>query len=217
VTSLSLPLRPDRQGVDPAAFCVTRGPRRAKQETSGGEMRPSVIGNATLEVTMGVGSRGLALAAVLWSGAATAGEQYVDASGYAASGFDVTAYFGENPGPTPGRATITAEWNGAVWAFASEENRARFLADPEAFAPAYDGHCAYGVAKGGKFPGDPNHWRVVDGVLYLNLQRSVQATWLKDVPRYIDAAEANWPELDLEPASDRPAPELAAGLAPAPG
>lgn len=166
---------------------------------------------------MRIGWRGLALATALWGGAAAAGEQYVDASGYAVSGYDVTAYFGENPAPTPGRASITAEWNGALWAFASEANRDRFLADPAAYAPAYDGHCAFGVAKGGKVPGDPTLWRVVDGVLYLNLQRSVQAMWLEDVPGHIEAAEANWPALDPEPASDRPVPELAAGGAPVSG
>ncbi len=138
-------------------------------------------------------------AAALWAGAAAAGEQYVDASGYAVSGFDVVAYFDKDqsilgapqPGPTPGKASITAEWNGAVWAFASEGNRARFLADPEAFAPQYDGHCAFGVAKGGKVPGDPQRRRIVDGKLYLNLQASVQEMWLADIPGNLEASEAN--------------------------
>lgn len=163
-----------------------------------------------------------AAAAVLWVGAAAAGEQYVDSSGYAVSGYDAVAYFDKElsedgdaqPAPTPGKASITAEWNGATWAFASEENRARFLAEPEAYAPQFDGHCAFGVAKGGKVPGDPQRWRIVDGKLYLNLQRSVQEMWLEDVPGHIAAAEANWPGIEDEPASDRDPPELTAGAAP---
>ena len=64
---------------------------------------------------------------------ALAGPQYVDGSGYAVSGYVVVAYFNEaQPAPTPGRSAITAEWNGATWAFATEENRDRFLADPAA-------------------------------------------------------------------------------------
>ena len=153
---------------------------------------------------------------------ALAGEQYVDGSGFAVSGFDVVAYFDEaqapvgqaQPAPAPGRTDITAEWNGATWAFATEENRDRFLADPEAYAPAYDGHCAFGVAKGGKVPGDPQLWRIVDGRLYLNLQPSVQEMWLEDIPGNNAAAEANWPGIEADPASDRPVPELAAGTAP---
>ena len=151
----------------------------------------------------------------LAGGGALAGPQYVDASGHAVSGFDVVSYF-EDGLPAPGRADIPAEWNGATWAFASAENRDRFLADPEAYAPAYDGHCAFGVAKGGKVPGDPQLWRIVDGTLYLNLQSSVQEMWLEDVPGNIAAAEANWPGIEDDPASDRPAPELAAGVAPIP-
>ncbi len=153
--------------------------------------------------------------AALTSIPALAGPQYVDGSGHAVSGYDVVAYFdGAQPGPKPGRADITAEWNGATWAFATEENRERFLADPAAYAPAYDGHCAFGVAKGGKVPGDPQLWRVVDGRLYLNLQPSVQEMWLEDVPGNIAAAEANWPGIEADAASDRPVPELAAGAAP---
>lgn len=119
--------------------------------------------------------------AALAGGAALAGPQYVDASGHAVSGFDVVSYF-DGGQPAPGRADITAEWNGATWAFASEENRDRFLADPEAFAPAYDGHCAFGVAKGGKVPGDPQLWRIVDGTLYLNLQKSFRRCGSRTCP-----------------------------------
>lgn len=145
-----------------------------------------------------------------------AGEQYVDASGFAVSGYDVVAFFDKEqnpvgkrqPAPTPGRADITAEWNGATFAFASEANRDRFLADPAAFAPAFDGHCAFGVAKGGKVPGDPHYWRVVDGTLYLNLQQSVATMWEEDIPGQIDVAEANWSAIEPDPASERPVPEI---------
>lgn len=153
---------------------------------------------------------------------AAAGEQYVDGSGFAVSGFDVVAYFDKDqvpvgqkqPAPTPGRASITAEWNGATFAFATEANRDRFLADPAAFAPRYDGHCAYGVAQGGKVPGDPQFWRIVDGSLFLNLQASVNRLWEADIPGHLEASRANWPALEPLPASTRPVPELPAGLAP---
>jgi YHS domain-containing protein len=151
-----------------------------------------------------------------------AGEQYVDASGFAVSGYDVVAFFdkeqkavGERqPAPTPGRADTTAEWNGATFAFANEANRDRFVADPAAFAPAYDGHCAFGVAKGGKVPGDPQFWRIVDGTLYLNLQQSVATMWEEDIPGNLDLAEANWPGIEPAEASERPVPELDVAAAP---
>lgn len=41
---------------------------------------------------------------------------------------------------------------------------------------------------------DPvNGWKIVDGKLYLNLNRKVQEKWLKDIPGYIRKADQNWP------------------------
>jgi YHS domain-containing protein len=160
---------------------------------------------------------------VLLAGPTLAGPQYVDASGYAVSGYDVVAYFekaqapigGDQPTATPGRADITAEHNGATFAFASEANRARFLANPAKYAPAYDGHCAYGVAKGGKVPGNPHLWRIVDGTLYLNITPNVVGFWEEDIPGNIDRAEGNWPGLEADAASDRAVPKLEISAAPA--
>lgn len=140
---------------------------------------------------------------------AAAGEQYVDETGYAASGYDVVAYrelaqapVGEpRPDPVPGKASITAEHNGATWAFASEENRKRFLADPEKYVPRFDGHCALGVAKGSKVPGNPNLWRIVDGELYLNITPSAAELWQRDIPGNIADAEGNWRSLSSTAAS----------------
>ena len=42
---------------------------------------------------------------------------------------------------------------------------------------------------------DPGAWRIVDGKLYLNLSRDVQANWERDIPGYIAQADANWPKL----------------------
>ncbi|WPZ37280.1 YHS domain-containing (seleno)protein (plasmid) [Thalassobaculum sp. OXR-137] len=157
------------------------------------------------------------LASVLASSAAWAGPQYVDDSGYAVSGYDVVAYFdmntspiGEPPAAVPGSTEFTAEHNGAVFAFSSAANRERFLNEPARYAPQFDGHCAFGVAKGGKVPGDPNLWRIVDGKLYLNLQKSVAEMWLADIPGNVATAETNWPNIEAAPASDRQVPELPA-------
>lgn len=141
--------------------------------------------------------------------AAHAGAQYVDESGFAVSGYDPVAYFeltqapvGQKQQPAvPGKTSITAEYNGATWAFASEANRAKFLADPAKYVPAYDGHCAYGVAQGGKVPGNPNLWRIVDGKLYLNITPAVVGFWESDIPGNLTKAESNWPAKESEAAS----------------
>ena len=112
------------------------------------------------------------------------------------------------PEAVPGRADITAEYNGATFAFASEENRDLFVSNPEFYAPQYDGHCAYGVSKGGKVPGNPNLWRIVDDKLYLNITKNVVGFWEEDIPGNINLAEGNWPGIEGDVASDRTIPNF---------
>ncbi len=162
----------------------------------------------TLKSLLAVSAFALASTSVL------AGEQYIDTTGFAVSGYDVTTYFdltqsavgSDQPAPMPGKSDITAEWNGATWAFASTENRDKFLADPEAFAPQYDGHCAFAVSKGGRAPGNPTLWRIVDDKLYLNVTKNVVTFWEEDIPGNITLAEGNWPTVEPTPASDGPIP-----------
>ncbi|MEV8467697.1 YHS domain-containing (seleno)protein [Fluviibacterium sp. DFM31] len=159
------------------------------------------------------------LLALAFSAAATsalwAGEQFIDETGYAVSGYDVVSYWGldqvavgqSQPSPEKGRTSLTADYNGATFAFASEANRAAFLADPEKYLPQYDGHCAYGVAKGGKVPGNPTLWRIVDGKLYLNITKTVVGFWEEDIPGNLQLSESNWVGLEPAPASDSTIPK----------
>jgi YHS domain-containing protein len=129
-----------------------------------------------------------------------AGDQYVDGTGYAVSGYDVVAYFdlpqskvgSAQPKAVPGRTELTTKYNGATFAFSSAANLERFLANPAKYAPQYDGHCAYGVAVGNKVPGNPNLWRIVGGKLYLNITKAVSKTWEKDIPGYLKQSGSNW-------------------------
>ncbi|MFY0680714.1 MAG: hypothetical protein JXR13_09095 [Thalassovita sp.] len=158
----------------------------------------------------------LALAFSTLAGAAFAGEQYLDETGFAASGYDVVSYFGleqspvgqTQPSAALGLRSITAQYNDATFAFATEENRDRFLADPAAFAPQYDGHCAYGVSKGGKVPGNPNLWRIVDGKLYLNITKTVVGFWEEDIPGNLTLANTNWGDIEVKPASTNTIPKF---------
>jgi len=163
--------------------------------------------------------RALRLAVLLALGLARtahAGEQYVDATGFAVSGYDVTSYFAltqsplgmPQPEPQPGRAGITARWNGATFAFATAENRALFLTDPARFVPRYDGHCAYGVARGSKVPGNPRLWRIVDGTLYLNITRDIAGFWEADIPGNLARSESLWGGLDADRASPAAIPDF---------
>ena len=138
-------------------------------------------------------SAGLAFAVVpATAGLATAETEVNIVEGYAVHGYDVVAYFTQGK-PVVGSDQFTADYEGATYRFASAEHRDTFTADPAQYAPQYGGYCAFGTAMGRKFDGDPNAWAVVDGKLYLNLNKDIQARWKKDVPGFIRGAENNWP------------------------
>jgi hypothetical protein len=49
------------------------------------------------------------------------------------------------------------------------------------------------VSRGSTADIDPEAWAIVDGRLYLNLNKDVQDIWNKDRPGYIRKADENWP------------------------
>ena len=117
------------------------------------------------------------------------------------SGYDPVAYFTEGK-PLKGNGYHVSDFQGVTYAFASEDHKKLFDANPEKYLPAYGGYCAYGVAVGKKFVVDPEVWKIVQGKLYLNLDRKIQRTWEKDIPGNIKKAEANWAEIIDKAPSD---------------
>ncbi len=129
--------------------------------------------------------------------------------GYAINGHDTVAYWDldandlkdnglPNPKAVKGDPQFSHDWNGATWIFASAENRDKFAADPERYAPQYNGYCAYAAAKGNLARTDANAWRVIDGKLYLNFNSSIQRKWVKDIPGHIQDANSNWSNLSTK-------------------
>jgi len=115
----------------------------------------------------------------------------------AVQGTDVVAYHTESR-PVEGSSEHAFEWRGATWRFASAENRDRFAKEPERYAPRYGGYCAYGMAQGYKVDIDPEAWSIVDGQLFLNVNKEVQKQWEADIPGFIVKADAHWERLGGE-------------------
>ncbi len=114
--------------------------------------------------------------------------------GVAIRGTDPVAYFTEG-GPVAGNKEFAHEWNGAEWRFSSAENRDRFVAEPERYAPQYGGYCAWAVANGYTASVVPEAWHIEDGKLYLNYSLSVREQWRQDVPGNIAKGDRNWPSV----------------------
>ena len=114
--------------------------------------------------------------------------------GLAVHGYAVVAYFTQGQ-PAVGRARYSSAYNEATYQFINESNLKAFENDPEKYIPQYGGFCAFGAAEGGKFDGDPQLWRIVDGKLYLNLNEEIRSLWQEDIPGHIDIRDHNWPRI----------------------
>jgi len=106
-------------------------------------------------------------------------------------GYDPVAYHTEMM-PVRGDPAYTHEYNNSVWQFSSEENLSLFRSNPERYAPAYGGYCAYAMSKGYVVSTDPEAWTIDGDKLYLNYSLGVRKTWLKDIPGYVAKADAKW-------------------------
>ena len=122
---------------------------------------------------------------------------------FVASVASASVFAGEYSHSTPGISGyhVTVH-DGVTYAFTTEEHKKMFEANPQKYLPAYGGYCAYGVAVGKKFVVDPEAWKIVDGTLYLNLDKDIQRKWAKDIPGYIKKAEANWATMKDKKPSD---------------
>jgi len=119
-------------------------------------------------------------------------EVNIGPDGIAIKGFDPVAYFTMGK-PVKGAEQFSYEWKGAKWLFSEKDHLDLFTADPEKYAPKYGGYCAYAVSQGTTADIEPDSWSIVDGKLYLNLNKDVQKLWTGDMKAYIEKADRNWP------------------------
>lgn len=115
-------------------------------------------------------------------------------SSLGAGGYDVVAYFKQGRA-VEGKAAFATTFEDATWRFANAEDLADFKAKPFAYLPQYGGYCAWAVSQGHTASGDPNVWKIVNGKLYLNYDRDVQAKWNANIPKFIADADRNWPSV----------------------
>ena len=94
-----------------------------------------------------------------------------------------------------GSAKHTVVVDGVAYYFASDESAKQFEAAPEGYLPQFGGFCAFAVALGKKFDGDPRYADVVDGKLYLFVNEEVYATYKQDAQEILRKAEAKWPSI----------------------
>jgi hypothetical protein len=115
-------------------------------------------------------------------------------TGLAIDGYDPVAYFTDGE-PMAGRPEFELHFDGVVWRFRNEGNRAEFSDHPAIYQPRYGGYDPVGVARGVAAPGNPLLWTVSGERLYLFHSPEAQAEFAADAQAIIAGADDHWPEV----------------------
>ena len=121
----------------------------------------------------------------------------VDKNRLILKGYDPVSYFTSSK-PQPGDAKITAEYQGAVYRFASDENRQKFLTEPQKYLPEYGGWCAKAIADKEFVDIDPLNFKITNGRLFLfykGLLGDALKIWNKDEANLTHKADEKWKEI----------------------
>lgn len=116
-------------------------------------------------------------------------------------GVDPVAFV-ERGTPITGDAGHAAVHDGVAYYFTSAANKTAFEQDPARYVPQNGGFCTYGVAVAKKFDGDPRFAEVVDGKLYVFLNKAIFEKFQADRAGTIAKAEGNWPKIKHVAAGD---------------
>lgn len=124
-----------------------------------------------------------------------------DGEGIAVNGYDLVSFFTDGE-PQKGDRQYTVTLDGAIYHFASLANRQTFVKDPQKYLPAYGGFCSYGVVLGKKFEVSPDAWRIVDGTLFLQLDKGTRLIWEENRMKNIEIGNRVWPSIENVPPKD---------------
>lgn len=102
----------------------------------------------------------------------------------------------------PGSAEHTVTHDGNAYYFATAASATQFKSNPNRYLPQYGGFCAYAVAFGKKFDGDPRFADIVDGKLYLFVSGAVFEKYLADKENILANAKKTWPKIRNKAVSD---------------
>jgi YHS domain-containing protein len=107
------------------------------------------------------------------------------------NGFDPVAYHAPQ-GPTRGKPELTSEFDGVVYRFATDANKAEFLKSPEKYVPQFGGFCANGIVYGIPWGGDGDTWKIIDGKLTIFGGQSSRNYFLMGEKINIKLAQQYW-------------------------
>lgn len=115
----------------------------------------------------------------------------VDERGVILQGYDAVSL--REGHATRGDQQFQAQYKGAIYYFASADNKAKFDASPSTYEPEYGGYCAYGVSVGHLAPIELWTYDTTyqNRNIYQHNQKAVNG-WKKDIPGNDALARKEW-------------------------
>ncbi len=112
----------------------------------------------------------------------------------ALKGYDPVSYFTDGK-PAKGSKEFTFAFDDTTYWFKSAEHRDKFAADPERYAPQFDGYCAIQLSRGHKVEADPEAWTITNGKLYVFSIKKGVPLFNKESVAIAEKAGENWQKL----------------------
>lgn len=106
-------------------------------------------------------------------------------------GYDPVAYFTAGS-PTPGLQDIKTQHRGAVYRFASDENRRQFITSPDRYAPQFGGFSAQAMVYAIPEVADGRMFKIIDSKLYLFESARARLYFEMDQERNLRQATQYW-------------------------
>lgn len=112
----------------------------------------------------------------------------------ALKGYDPVSYFSDGK-PEKGSAEFTFAFDDTTYWFKSADHKAKFAADPERYAPQFDGYCAMQLSRGIKTEADPEVWTITNGKLYVFSKKPAIPKFQQNVAEVVEKAGDNLKKL----------------------
>jgi hypothetical protein len=113
-------------------------------------------------------------------------------TGLAIDGVDPVAYFTDAQ-PLIGKPEFEFRYEGVIWRFRNDGNKAAFARSPDVYMPRYGGYDPVAVARGIAVAGNPLLWEVSGQRLYLFFSAAARAQFTANKDKIIAEAETHWP------------------------
>ena len=140
---------------------------------------------------------------LLWPVSVFSADWNTNEDGVVLDGYDVVSYRSDDKA-VKGQADFSAEYDSVKFYFSSQNNKDLFNANPDFYAPKYNGYCAFAVGKNGaKVPANPETFKMYNGELlvffndlYEGNKFNTKVPWNEDESELYSKAQQNWAKLN---------------------